>query len=160
MKNVGNLGLVVSRRVLVGLRKVSVVDGWCLVGWGGVWRVLGFWWIIMGDYFMVGKVGAVSVMVVVMFVEWVFVSCCIVVFVDVIYVIVSDFVGYVRIDGFGMLDVVVDVWLFIAVGDMFDIHMDCMLFNDIFGFVKYLVCNMVICIELGCLVEWIIGVFD
>ena len=79
---------------------------------------------------------------------------------DVIYAVVADPAGHVRIDGSGMLEAAGDARPLTAVGDTFDIHMDRTPLNDIPGLVKYSVRNTVTRIEPGHLVEWTIGAVD
>jgi uncharacterized protein YndB with AHSA1/START domain len=78
----------------------------------------------------------------------------------VIYAVVSDPAGHVRIDGSGMLDAAPDARAVAAVGDTFDMEMDRTPLNDIPGLVKYKVRNTVTRLEPGRLVEWTIGAPD
>lgn len=79
---------------------------------------------------------------------------------DVIFRIVADPAGHVRIDGSGMLEAAPDARPLTAVGDTFDMHMDRTPLNDIPGLVKYSVRNTVTQIEQDRLVEWTIGAVD
>jgi hypothetical protein len=79
---------------------------------------------------------------------------------SVIYDIVSDPAGHVRIDGSGMLDAAPGAQPITAVGQTFDMEMDRTPLGDIPGLVKYQVRNTVTKVEPGRLVEWTIGGID
>ncbi|HAP76395.1 MAG TPA: polyketide cyclase [Acidimicrobiaceae bacterium] len=79
---------------------------------------------------------------------------------EVIYAIVSDPAGHVRIDGSGMLAAAPDARPVTAVGDTFDMAMDRAPLNDIPGLGKYTVRNTVTQLVPGRLVEWTIGAVD
>jgi hypothetical protein len=79
---------------------------------------------------------------------------------DVLWRIVSDPAGHVRIDGSGMLEAAPDATPLTAVGQTFDIDMDRTPLNDIPGLVKYKVRNTVTRLEPGHLIEWTIGAPD
>lgn len=76
---------------------------------------------------------------------------------ELIYTIVSDPAGHVRIDGSGMLEAAHDAQPVTSVGDTFDMAMDRAPLNDIPGLGKYVVRNTVTRIEPQRLVEWTIG---
>jgi len=79
---------------------------------------------------------------------------------SVLYGIVSDPAGHVRIDGSGMLETAPDARPLTAAGDTFDMHMDRTPLNDIPGLVKYTVRNTVTQIVPDRLVEWTLGAID
>ena len=79
---------------------------------------------------------------------------------DVIYALVTDPAGHVRIDGSGMLEAAPDARPVTAVGDTFDMDMDRAPLNDIPGMGKYQVRNTVTQLVPGRLIEWTIGAPD